>query len=306
MQRIYIATEKNLKIVSLNGSMPNDSSITIKSYRDALEAVKIKRLSRGYFVQRSDKPLPIVLQIDSIQKTVFLQPKRTYSWLLNAKYLFGPNEPTDYYVGKRWIYPRKSFVTANDSIISGRRIALEERGGVYVTISPSIPIIDLKTDYGRYLTAGVVGIELGVDYFYKKNKFLSFNIGAATDALPVDHFGDFDEEANVLYTSMRNNMVFGSFDIGYGISFSRLFYYRNYFDSSYRRESISTTGLGLSFSAHYKLARNFKVGFLYQPNLISLNSSPTFSYQHYMAVQCTLDIPTKRNARERASMRIRQ
>ncbi len=79
MQRIYVSTEKNLKIVSVNGFRPNDSSITIKSYREAVEAAKIKRLSRGYLIQRSDKLLPIVLQIDSMQKTVFLQSRRTYS-----------------------------------------------------------------------------------------------------------------------------------------------------------------------------------------------------------------------------------
>ncbi len=303
MQRVYVSTPKNVKIVLVNGIKPDDLPITIKSYPEALEAAKIKRLSRGYLIQRSDKLLPIVLQIDSIQKTVFLQPRRTYSWLLNAKYLFGPKEPPDYYIGKRWLYPKKSFITANDSIISHVRISPEKRGAVYITLSPSIPIFDLKTHDGRYFSGGIFGYELGADYFYKKNKFLSFNIGAATDKIPVDHFGDYEEEANTLYTSIKNNMVFGSFDIGFGISLSRLFYSKTYYDSLIRLESIKTTGLGLSFSAHYKLTRNLKVGFLYQPNLLSLNSSPTFSYQHYMAFQCTLSIPTTRSSHAKINKR---
>ena len=53
MQRVYVSTtEKNVKIVLVNGIKPDDLPITIKSYPEALEAAKIKRLSRGYLIQR--------------------------------------------------------------------------------------------------------------------------------------------------------------------------------------------------------------------------------------------------------------
>ncbi len=158
---------------------------------------------------------------------------------------------------------------------------------------------------GRYFSGGVLGIQYGIDYFYHENSFLSFAVGAATDVLPlnIDYFGNgYIERASALYTSLRNNMVIGSFDLGYGISFSRLFYTRiTHGDTISMDKSIKTTGLGLSFSAHYRITRNLKVGFLYQPNLLNLNSSPTFSYQHYMAVQCTFDLLGKRYSQKKAS-----
>ena len=286
MQKILIKTDdKRIKAISIDGGNQDDFS----------------RGSKSYLIQRSNKPLPITFQIDSGKKTVFLQPRRTYGWLLNANYLFGPKEPLEYYTGKRWRYPRKNYIVTTDSSIRRIRFLSEKAGTVHPTISYSIPIFNLKTDKGQYSSGGVLGIQYGIDYFYHEKKFVSFAIGAATDVLPlpIDYFGNgYIERASALYVSIRNNMQFGSFDIGYGINLSRLFYTRiTRGDTTNMDESIKTTGLGLSFSIHYKIMRNFKVGFLYQPNLLNLNSSPALSYQHYMAVQCTFDLLGKRNSR---------
>jgi len=291
MQKIHITTDnKKIKVVSVDGRNLNDFS----------------RGSRGYLIQRSNKPLAITLQVDSSQKTVYIQPRRTYGWLLNMNYLFSTKQSSEYYEGKRWRYPRKNYVETTENGIRRIRFPSENLGTVHPTISYSVPIFNLKTDMGRYFSGGVLGIQYGVDYFYHEHSFLSFAVGAATNVLPlpIDYFGNgYIERASTLYASIQNNnILIGNFDIGYGVNISRLFYTRiTHGDTTNLDKSIKTTGVGLSFSAHYKITPNLKVGFLYHPNLLSLNSSPAFSYQHYMAVQCTFDLLSKRYSRKKAN-----
>jgi hypothetical protein len=314
VQRIYITTATNVKVVLVGDAKPihlparhgkavnGFSPFKGKKYLSPEQFLKVthkqslkaERKSKGYFVIRSNQPLPILLQVDSTKKTIYLHPRQDYGRFLNMKYIFTPKDSLNEYAGKRWIYPRKNVLTVTDTGIDISRIKPVKQGTVNLTMATGLQIFSLKRSAGQYNNGGIFGIDMGVDYFYRENRFLSFNAGAA--AVPVLFLGnitsgplyDYVEKGSVVYTSVRNNMVKGKFDAGYGLSFSRLYWAEIPVDTvkvTGRKER--TTGLGLSFSAHYKVTPNCRAGILYQPNLVNINRSPAFGYQYLISVHIT-------------------
>jgi hypothetical protein len=311
LQRVYITTDKNVRIISIDGKVPVRSSVkpgllptdssnlrqlyiaAKKLYKAEKKAgTQVGKISDVYFVPRSNNPLAMELDFDSTQKTIYLEPKKNYGRFLNMRYVFRLKDSMDLLAYKRWIYPKKNVITIAGNDIRISRLAPEKKNAIYGSISPGVQIFNLKKDNGQYNSAGIVGAEIGLDYFYRENRFLSFNIGAATDAvpLPIDYFGPaYIERGSAVYTSIRDNIIKGRFDIGYGVSISRLYWTATPIDymPGATGSKVRTTGLGLSLSAHYKMKQNIRVGLLYQPNLININYTPVFAYQHFMAVQFT-------------------
>ncbi|HMC86400.1 MAG TPA: hypothetical protein VKI61_12790 [Chitinophagaceae bacterium] len=298
VQSIHIATAANVKIISVDESLQKHLNAEPGNRKKKLTEKQILKIARKtekkakkeYTIMRSDKPLAVTVQTDSVQKTIYLQTHRDFLTFLNMKYVFRSKDSSDIYAYKQWAYPKRNYISFNDGEISVSRFAPIKNGAVIATISESIPIFNLKSSYGHYNSAGFIAPELGIDYFYRQNRFLSFTLGAATDVLPlpIDYFGpQYIERGSVIYTSVRNNIVMGSFDAGYGISSSRL-YWSNIpiNDTVHPKIKIRTNSLGLSLSANYRITKNLRAGILYQPNLINLNFSPVFSYQHYLSFHC--------------------
>ena len=169
-----------------------------------------------------------------------------------------------------------------------------QQGTFKISISAGIQLYDLKRDTGNYNRAGIIGLEIGVNYFYRENKFLSYNTGGGV-ATELDLKSSSYDSAHLretgatIYTSIRDNFTKGIFDIGYGLSFSYLSWAAAPFYSSLNlpTHTVRTIGMGLSFSAHIRLTPGFKIGLLYQPNLLNINRSPTFEYQHYLSFHAT-------------------
>jgi hypothetical protein len=285
---IYIAADKNIKIISAAGEYP--AMLSRKQY--------MEENTTGFRIYRSDKAVPVVVQIDSIQKTVFLKPRKQKGWFLNWKCVCGCKDRSDTFPAKCWTFRKKNYIVLEDGNIRILHLKPEMKNAVYGTFSCAIPVFNLATDKRHYTSGGILGIEAGADYFYSKSKFVSMAIGAGTDILPlpIDYFGSgYIERAGILYAAVRNNFVLGDFDAGYGINISRFFYSgQTYGDTVKSDISIKTTALGLSFSFHYKIMRNLRVGVLYQPNLINLGYSPAFSYQHYLALQLVLKLSARK------------
>jgi len=285
-QRIYVRGSEKIKILSVSGA-----SLFNISHK------KKKKLHKPlYEVSRTNNPITVAVQVDSTEKTILLKPRRVYGWMFNWNCLCGISKPLTPYTSKCYRFNKLNYVVSDDTAIRIYTYVPEKKGLAYPTLSTSFPIFNLKTDKGRYFSGGVFGAEFGADYFYQKNKFLSMTFGAATDVLPVEYLGiGYREIGSILYTGVRDNFVLGKFDVGYGISFSRLFYTKQYYGDTTRADtSIRTTGLGLSFSAYYRLTSNLRIGILYQPNFFNLNHSPGLSYQHYIGIQCVWRMPGNR------------
>jgi hypothetical protein len=53
-------------------------------------------------------------------------------------------------------------------------------------------------------------------------------------------------------------------------------------------------GFGLSLSAQYRLGHYFKMGVLYQPNIINTSLKPTVDYQYYISFNLIWKIPIRK------------
>jgi hypothetical protein len=177
-----------------------------------------------------------------------------------------------------------------------RRFAPVPKGTMYFSLSvPLINSFSLNSPDGRSNPGGPLGLEAGVDYFYKTDRYISLSTGVGTSAF-VDHIGiGYYDLGHTFFGNIRNNHVIGSFDLGYGLSFSDLLWTRvtNYDTGSLER-SVSSTGIGLSLSAQYRFGKYFRFSLLYQPTLFSANSSPSFRYQHYISAGFSWKWPIKR------------
>jgi len=290
LQKIHIDTYKNVKVISVDSASP----VRFARHQqpcDCRPTHTSKINSEQYYVTRSNKPLRVIIEIDSVRQTIYISPRSNYGRFLNMKYVFRKRDSLNTCAYKRWIYPRKNFIAISNTGISATPFAPVKPGTVRMTISPGVQIFNVKTDSGRRVSAGIVGAEMGADYFYASNKFLSFTIGAATDVipLPIDYFGaGYIERSSVIYTSVRNNIMTAHFDIGYGLSLSRLYWTAiPHGDSLLPERRIRTTGLGLSLSAHYQLKRNLRFGIIYQPSLLNISQTNAFSYQDCIGIHAT-------------------
>ena len=177
-----------------------------------------------------------------------------------------------------------------------RRFAPVPKGTARFFLSvPLINSFSLKSPEGRSTPTGPFGLEAGVDYFYKTDHYISLSAGAGSSVFG-DHIGKgYFTTGHTFFGSIRNNHVIGSFDLGYGLSFSDLSWSKvTSGDTVNLDRSARSTGLGISLSAQYRLSGYFRVGILYQPTLFTANLTPSFNYQHYISVGFAWRWPIKR------------
>jgi hypothetical protein len=196
---------------------------------------------------------------------------------------------------KRYAYSVRNYLKLQDTTIKRSRFTPIEKGTINLSLSPSFTtIFSIQAKDKKYNSAGVFGLEAGVEYFYRNNNYLSINLGAATDRFG-EHFGPgYVETATTLFTSVRNNNIVGSFDLGYGINASRQKWTKQTIGDTIKiDESIKSIGLGLSFSAQYRVGSYFRLGILYQPNLLNTSFKPSLNYQHYISLNLIWKFPVR-------------
>jgi hypothetical protein len=284
IQKVSISTDKNIKAISIDKVALVDSSLIGTN------------VPKTFYVLRSGNPLKINLEIDSVKKVIYLKPKKSFAYWFNIYANYGIGMLIDKGNVKKYAYPSRNYLTAKDSSIKIYRFAPIKKGTLNLSLSlPFITIFNINTKNKYYQSGGVFGLEAGVDYFYKDNKYLSFNVGTGTDIFG-EHFGKgFFETGSTIFTSVRNNNIIGSFDVGYGIHVSQLKWARlPSGDTIINDVPIKNIGLGFSLSAQYRFGHYFKMGILYQPNLWNTSFKPTFDYQHYISVNLIWKIPMRK------------
>ncbi|HEY5463342.1 MAG TPA: hypothetical protein VIJ95_08800 [Hanamia sp.] len=285
IQRIFISTDKNIKAVSISKSLSADCSLL------RIDAPTI------YYIARSTKPLEVDLQLDSTKKTIFLKARNSFAFWANIEN-YGIGMLVDKDNIKRYAYPKRNYFNIKDTTIKRYAFAPIRKGTINLSLSWPFPsFFSLQSETGNYNSVGVLGLQTGIDYFYKNNQYVSLNFGAATDVFG-DYFGPYFESGNTVFTSIMNNNVVGSFDLGYGISLSKFQWKRTTIgDTINLDQSIKSTALGFSLSAQYRFGNYFRFGFLYQPDFVRLNRQPALKYQHYFSFNFIWKLPIK-NATE--------
>jgi len=282
-QNIRVATDEKIRRVSIENALFEDSS------------ARAPEAPGTYLVRRSNKTLVIHIQLDSGEKIIRFRPHNSLAYWLNIE-TYGIGMLVDKDHPQRYAYRCWSYLALKDTAITLRRFAPVPKGTARFFLSvPLINSFSLKSPEGRSTPTGPLGLEAGVDYFYKTDHYISLSAGAA-NSLFVDHIGKgYFTAGHTFFGSIRNNHVVGSFDLGYGLSFSDLHWSKvTNGDTVKLDRSVKSTGFGFSLSAQYRLSRYFRVGILYQPTLFTVNLSPSVNYQHYISAGLVWRWPIKR------------
>jgi hypothetical protein len=149
--------------------------------------------------------------------------------------------------------------------------------------------------YGRKTAEGFLGLSVGLDYFYKDNRFINLSWSYIMDFIapfpaPFSYAGMRDTFGSSFWTLSHNHKI-GKIALGYGFSYSTDTWntinsglWRDYADpelvnqpSIYRKAQ----SLGFVFPIHY-YSRNssFYWGVVYRPTFLQFDDKVRFKYQH--------------------------
>jgi len=274
-QLIRVSTEKNISDLRVG------NTLSVESH--TLDTPRV----HAFIVPRSAGPLIIHFRIDTAEKTVSLQPRNSFAWWYNILSNYGIGMLVDRNNPKRYSYPSWTYLAANDTVVCYHRFPPVAKGNLRLSLAYSpVNVFNVLSPEGKYNTGGIFGMEAGIDYFHKTDRYISLAVGAATSVAPVEHLGKgYLRTGNALYANIRYNYVIGSFDLGYGGSISKLIWARTTFGDTVNLDMHThSIGFGPSLSAQYRIGNSFRLGLLYQPTLLSVDHSPAFNYQHYISI----------------------
>jgi hypothetical protein len=285
VQKVFIATDKNVTVTSVERAVLVDSSLSSADI---------------YYVPRSNKPLIVHIKAGSNATSVKLKPTHSFAYWFNIIENYGIGMLVDKDNVKRYGYPARSYLSLEGDSIKISRFAPIEKGSINLSLSPTLMnSFDIKATNKQYYSGGVFGMEAGVEYFYQRNKYLSFNTGAATTVFGEYIGTGYYETGNVLFASVRNNFIAGRFDFGYGVNLSQLTWQKRYNDTAKVDEVTKNTGAGFSLSSQYRIGHYFRIGALYQPVLFKIKNGPVISYQHFLTLHLIWKLPLHTSSQAR-------
>jgi hypothetical protein len=258
--------------------------------RIALDSAQVKsELSDNtVIVPRSPEPLRLIVFTDSSTKHIQIPAGYSPALWLNIPFNYGLGILTDLKTNEGYRYQGTIYVEKKNGALIVSKYPPTKAGTIQFSLLCAYAnFFKIRTPFGKKNSFGFWGIELGMDYFHRADRYISFNSGIATGfLLPSSSVRTVDQETALTnYFNARLHHVYGRLDYGYGFNISTLIWHRTTGRNSvYEPSSRTNTGLGLSLATQFRLGRFFKVGLLYQPNLCALEMSPNFDYQHFISL----------------------
>jgi hypothetical protein len=275
---------------------------------DKNKFIKIDSLSKGislgdnkYLVNRDSAPLKVYLKVDTLQKTIILKSRNSIAYWANIYFNAGICMPFEKSNPKRYGYTRKTYIDNKDSNLVITKYKPKSKGDIDFNLA--IPYVNTFTNnnpFGLDKNGGFIGLEVGVDYYYKKNQNFSIVVGSALNfpapiPVPVTYDSIHSHTTN-MYFSLRNNYLFRFWGIGYGVHLSRnLWKKHKESDTFYFEQKFNNTSLGISINPFIKTSDNFQLGLLYQPSLFQTSENFNFNYQHLISFVMAWKLKIKKN-----------
>ena len=262
-------------------------------------------------IKRSREDLQIKLIGDKIEKAYVVKASP------NAAFLYGnlicyPIFPVVYGIDltnqKRFCYGKSIFLNSADTngVIRPKisksyydywSKTYETKEG-QVNLVYSLPWVNSfylhPKQEGPKINTGFWGISAGLEYFYKKDKYVSLTGSAVMDFfIPFPAAVDFSgevESMNSVYVSLTDNFKFRRFSLGYGANFSRntwqLVYHDRFDPPPPTREPAkkSDHSIGLTFDGYHQIGKRFYIGLIYRPTLVNLCPDFEFKYGHLISL----------------------
>lgn len=145
----------------------------------------------------------------------------------------------------------------------------------------------------RKTKGGWVGIEIGLSYHYKENRFISLESAFATVAIapvgPIDYDGEYELQ-HTQHLSLIHSTKKGKLSFGTGISLSRYqwSFNRSFIDPLRPDDPVKVVknhnALGLHLNAYYQHGKNFSVGVIYRPTYFVTSPNLDNRYGHLISL----------------------
>jgi hypothetical protein len=259
-------------------------------------------VEKDFYFLRSRNEIPLIINETDTFK---LKPHRSYFafWYANICTSYGLGMLIDYTNDKSFEYPIYNYFTRVNSQIKNIRFKPIPEKKVKFTIGvPFINFFQLQTDNAKISSASGLGISAGVEYFLKKDIYLSMNIGVtmnlyskSNDTINEMHgFKDFyfgsDRASSAKYLNFRVNKISPRWEYGIGLSLTNLNWNLNkrtdLTDSTYfyTPASYKSLNLGLTGDLRLRLTPNFNLGLQYQPLFFDFQHKKYY-YQHFITTE---------------------
>lgn len=248
--------------------------------------------------------LPVKLLNDNKEKDLAIKPALTNHFLL-GNLLWISGAPIGYLIDltneKRFYYGESVFLSSNstDSIVKPitfwRKKHPTEKG--QINLNYSLPYVNSfylrpQNETPKFNT-GFWGTSIGLDYFYKDNKFVSLNASGVMDFfLPVigavDIFGEYELMSSA-YFSLTDNYKLNRISLGYGLNYAWnkwSFQNNNYEDEPSTRMSTEkiNQSLGVVLNGYYQFGKHFHTGLIYRPTFMQIKPDVKFKYEHLISL----------------------
>ncbi len=280
IQKIKITSDKSI------------TNITIDSAKNNIKD------NNNYYVLRDKRPLVVRFRHDTSNYEIVLKSKLSSSYFFNLYPGLWPGFLIDRNKSVKYTYPKRIHIEYLNDTINVSHFAPVDKGTINWVLSiPYINNFYVKTDNDFQNSIGFMGIGTGIEYYFKKNNYLSLNFGVASDIpipfpAPIDYFGAEHHFCSTFYINLKNNFIINRFDVGYGLSYSNLNWeWSKGMDYTAVRKSKYSHNLGLCFESLYRFGESFRLGLLYQPSLIDISHKPTFDYQHFVSIEFIWKFP---------------
>jgi hypothetical protein len=259
-------------------------------------------VKKDFYFLRSKNEIPLIInEIDTFN----LKPHRSYFayWFANIYTSYGLGMLIDYSNDKSFEYPFYNYFTEVNGQIKNVRFKPISEKRIKLTLDiPSINFFHLQTDSGKINSASGLGISAGIEYFLKKNFYLSINAGVTMDLYRAIHdtinemndFREFyfglDEASSVRYLNFRVNKISPICECGIGLTLTHLKWRSNnrtnLTDSThfYSPSSYKSLNLGLSTNLRFRITPNLNIGIQYQPLFYDFQHK-IYNYQHFITTE---------------------
>jgi len=262
-------------------------------------------------IKRSKEDLQIRLIGDSLMKEYIVKSSPNAAFLYGNLVLY-PILPVMYGIDftnqKRFYYGKTIFLNSSDTtgII---RPEISEKYYNYWTktyqtnkgqlnLTYSLPWVNSfylhPNQETPKLNTGFWGISAGLEYYYKKDKYICLAGAAVEDFfIPVPGAVDLSgeqESMNSIYASLTDNFRCRRFSVGYGINFSkntwRLDYYNRWNSLPPTRDPAKKSGnsFGITLDGYHQIGKRFYMGIIYRPTIANVYPDFEFKYEHLISL----------------------
>jgi hypothetical protein len=252
----------------------------------------------SFVALRDIVPIRLTVFNDTLKKELSLEPRTSALYWINIFYNCGLGMLIDRNSPKRFAYPGRVFVSMTDKSTSFSSYNPFIGKGT-LNLNLSLPwinnfVLNPLNETTSKNSLGFMGISVGADYYYRKNKFVNLTAGGVMNFfLPFPAAVDFSGEVDIMsssYLTLSDNFRMKRFSAGFGLSLSKNSWNHMYYDwgnpppplrDPVKRTDIS---LGFAFPFYIQTSEYFSIGMLYRPSVLTIDPALKLKYNHVLSV----------------------